>query len=65
MKDGCKNGDPRKFKNVNQVIHWIESIPYYETRDYVQRIVEYTQVYREVLYHRSKLEIKKDLFRGG
>jgi soluble lytic murein transglycosylase len=60
-----KNGDPRTFKTKEQVIHWIESVPYYETRDYIKRVLEYLQVYREVLDQKSRLELEKDLFRGG
>lgn len=61
----ARNGDPTKLKNIHQVIHWIESIPYYDTRDYVQRILESVQIYREILNNKSTLEIKKDLFRGS
>lgn len=65
VKKWIKNlGDPRKFKTKEQVIHWIESVPYYETRDYIHRVLEYLQVYREVLYQKSKLELERDLFRG-
>lgn len=38
------NGDPRD-PDVD-VIDWIESIPYGETRNYVQRVLEATAVYR-------------------
>jgi soluble lytic murein transglycosylase len=37
-------GDPRTGKV--DVIDWIESIPYSETRNYVQRVLENLQVYR-------------------
>ena len=37
-------GDPRA-DGVN-VIDWIESIPYSETRNYVQRVLENLQIYR-------------------
>ncbi len=37
-------GDPRR-PGVD-VVDWIESIPFYETRNYVQRVLENTQVYR-------------------
>ncbi len=37
-------GDPRT--GAIDVIDWIESIPIYETRNYVQRVLEDTQVYR-------------------
>jgi soluble lytic murein transglycosylase len=60
----AKNGDPRKLKTVRQVVHWIETIPYYDTRDYVQRVLESVQIYRENINHKSTLELKKDLFRG-
>ncbi|MCD6034525.1 MAG: hypothetical protein K0R63_266 [Rickettsiales bacterium] len=38
-------GDPRKLKNLHQVVDWIESIPFSETRNYVQRVLEAKQVY--------------------
>ena len=59
------DGDPRKLKTIRQVIHWIESIPYYETRDYVQRVLENVQVFKKVLNKQAKLELKRDLFRGS
>lgn len=60
-----RNGDPRKMKDMHKIIEWMETISYYETRDYVQRILEYLQVYREILYQKSKLTLKEDLFRGS
>jgi len=39
-----KNGDPRS-PGVD-VVDWIEQIPFNETRNYVQRVLEGTQVYR-------------------
>lgn len=39
-----QNGDPRE-QGVD-VIDWVESIPYRETRNYVQRVIENLQVYR-------------------
>jgi soluble lytic murein transglycosylase len=44
MKD---NGDPRT-PDVD-AIDWIESIPYSETRNYVQRVLEGVQIYRRRL----------------
>ena len=41
------NGDPRT-KDVD-AIDWIESIPYSETRNYVQRVLEGVQIYRRRL----------------
>lgn len=40
-------GDPRDPKI--DLINWIEMIPIYETRNYVQRVLEGTQVYRQIL----------------
>jgi soluble lytic murein transglycosylase len=37
-------GDPRR--DVFAAIDWIEKIPFYETRNYVQRTLESLQVYR-------------------
>lgn len=42
-----KSGDPRSAKR--DVIDWIELIPYPETRNYVQRVLENLQVYRQRL----------------
>jgi len=42
-----ENGDPRD-PSVD-VIDWIEMIPFSETRNYVQRVLESAQVYRHVL----------------
>ncbi len=44
-----KNGDPRKMKTTEQIIDWIELIPFYETRNYVQRVLENIQIYRYIL----------------
>jgi soluble lytic murein transglycosylase len=55
-------GDPRDPR-VDPV-DWIESIPYGETRNYVQRVLENLQVYRERL-DGTKLAIAEDLKRGA
>lgn len=38
-------GDPRG-KDVDEVVDWIERIPYTETRSYVQRVMENYEVYK-------------------
>ena len=55
-------GDPRA-PGVD-VVNWIERIPFTETRNYVQRIMENMQVYRARLGS-SAITIEKDLKRGG
>tara|TARA_B100000315_G_scaffold259931_1_gene318183 strand:- start:7433 stop:9412 length:1980 start_codon:yes stop_codon:yes gene_type:complete len=42
-----RNGDPRD-KNVD-AIDWVEMIPFRETRNYVQRVIENLHVYRQRL----------------
>ncbi|MBV9077719.1 MAG: lytic transglycosylase domain-containing protein [Methylobacteriaceae bacterium] len=56
-------GDPRR-PDVDPV-DWVERIPFYETRNYVQRVMENLQVYRKRLDARSALVIDSDLRRGG
>jgi len=56
-------GDPRNPK-VDPV-DWIERIPFSETRNYVQRVIENMQVYRARFESNSKLLIEADLRRGG
>jgi len=55
-------GDPRD-PNVDAV-DWVESIPFAETRNYVQRIMENLQVYRTRFGGSQKLQIDADLHRG-
>jgi soluble lytic murein transglycosylase len=54
-------GDPRG-KPVDQVVDWIERIPFPETRNYVQRVMENYQVYKARLGQKS--DIEHDLING-
>ncbi|MAZ02269.1 MAG: lytic murein transglycosylase [Sneathiella sp.] len=57
-------GDPRA--GDIDMIDWIEFIPFSETRNYVQRVIENLQVYRERLARDegSVLRISEDINRG-
>jgi len=44
----AEHGDPRRM-STEDAIDWIERIPFRETRNYVQRVLEGTQVYRHRL----------------
>jgi soluble lytic murein transglycosylase len=55
------NGDPRS--PATDTIDWIESIPFSETRNYVQRVLENAQIYRNRLSGRDQpLRILPDLY---
>ena len=56
-------GDPRDSKV--DAVDWVEQIPFAETRNYVQRIMENVQVYRSRFGGGSKLLIEADLRRGA
>ncbi|ATU92224.1 lytic transglycosylase domain-containing protein [Phyllobacterium zundukense] len=56
-----KYGDPRG-KSVDEVVDWIERIPYTETRNYVQRVMENYEVYKARLT--GKAQIESDLTAG-
>jgi soluble lytic murein transglycosylase len=56
-------GDPRD-PNVDAV-DWVERIPFSETRNYVQRILENLQAYRVRFGGGTKLLIEADIKRGG
>jgi len=57
-------GDPRD-PGVDPV-DWIEEIPFEETRNYVMRVIENTEVYRNRLAGQdAPLEILADLYRPG
>lgn len=51
--------------NVDDAVNWIEKIPYYETRNYVQRVLENVQVYRalEAGSDPTTLKLAEDLVR--
>lgn len=57
-------GDPRTGEI--DVIDWIELIPFNETRNYVQRVMENLQVYRQLLGNTGyqMVQIDSDLSRG-
>lgn len=55
-------GDPRG-KPLNEVIDWIEQVPFKETRSYIQRILENYQVYKTRISGTS-LNLEQDLRRG-
>jgi soluble lytic murein transglycosylase len=46
-------------------LDWVERIPFSETRNYVQRVLENLQIYRVRLGGGSKLLIEADLRRGA
>lgn len=55
-------GDPRS--SAIDPVDWIERIPFSETRNYVQRVMENLQVYRTRLGDTAELLIEADLKRG-
>ncbi|MDN4988993.1 transglycosylase SLT domain-containing protein [Bradyrhizobium sp. WYCCWR 13022] len=55
-------GDPRDAKV--DAVDWVELIPFSETRNYVQRIMENLQVYRARFGGGTRLQIEADLHRG-
>jgi soluble lytic murein transglycosylase len=57
-------GDPRQ--PTVDVIDWIELIPFNETRNYVERVMENLEVYRHRLSNApTPIAIEADLHRGG
>lgn len=57
----ARYGDPRG-KSIDDVVDWIERIPFPETRNYVQRVMENYQVYKARLG--QKTDIDHDLIYG-
>ena len=55
------HGDPRG--GAVDPVDWIERIPFDETRDYVQKVMENLQLYRSRIGH--PLSLYEDLIRGG
>ena len=59
----AKHGDPRDPKI--DAVDWVELIPFSETRNYVQRIMENLQIYRARFGGGTRLQIEADLHRGA
>lgn len=59
----ARYGDPRDPKV--DPIDWVERIPFSETRNYVQRVMENVQVYRVLFGGGPRLLIEADLRRGA
>ena len=56
-------GDPRS--KAADPIDWVERIPFTETRTYIQRILESTQLYRcRFENNKARIQILEDLHRG-
>ncbi len=56
-------GDPRS-SNVD-AIDWVEAIPIQETRQYIQKVLQNTQIYRSRFSPDTMLAMSADLKRGG
>ena len=56
-------GDPRD--PTFDAVDWVELIPFAETRNYVQRVMENLQVYRTRFGGGTRLQIEADLRRGA
>jgi soluble lytic murein transglycosylase len=50
-------------KDEAGAVNWVESIPYAETRNYVQRVLENLQIYRQLYEPNHPLQITRDLVR--
>ncbi len=55
-------GEPRA--TVDSAVQWIEQIPFAETRNYVMRVIENLQIYRQQNNPTAPLVITEDLTRG-
>ena len=58
------HGDPRR-RDRHHLVDWVELIPFAETRNYVQRVMENLQVYRTRFGNDASLTIEADLRRGA
>jgi soluble lytic murein transglycosylase len=58
------HGDPRKMKSTRDVLDWLELIPFYETRNYVQRVLENLQIYRVIIDKKNNFSLANDLLKG-
>jgi soluble lytic murein transglycosylase len=52
-----EHGDPRG-KSVETLVDWIERIPFGETRNYVQRVLEAREIY-DVLLRRENGSVRQ------
>ncbi len=59
------NGDPRLMDEVEDIIDWVERISFYETRNYVQRVLEGKSIYHLLMTKTNILPIMTDLKEGN
>lgn len=50
-------GDPRKMTNTDDILDWMERIPFAETQNYVQRVLEHYTIYRYRLGLVNRVEV--------
>ena len=50
-------------KDEAGAVNWVEAIPYAETRNYVMRVLENLQIYRQLLNDQQSLTLMHDLTR--
>lgn len=62
-----KHGDPRDFTTNDEIVLWIEKIPFPETRNYVQRVMENLSLFNYRLSNDAELTLKlpKKLLSGS
>lgn len=54
----ARYGDPRKFKNFDKVVLWIENIPFEQTRGYVQNVLSNLQIYRNLVNKQNDSQLE-------
>lgn len=59
------NGDPRLMDEIEDIVDWVERISFYETRNYVQRVLEGKSIYHLLMTKTSTLPIVTDLKEGN
>jgi soluble lytic murein transglycosylase len=52
------------MKSTRDVLDWLELIPFYETRNYVQRVLENLQIYRVIIDKKNNFSLANDLLKG-
>lgn len=57
-------GDPRTFSTVEEIVDWIELIPFAETRQYVKKVIENMTIYNAMLNPESSTSDMLQILKG-
>ncbi|AZL15709.1 lytic transglycosylase domain-containing protein [Rickettsiales endosymbiont of Stachyamoeba lipophora] len=51
-------GDPRELKTIEELVDWMEHVPFAETRNYIQRVIENYHIYHHLFKKNNTVTVE-------